>query len=73
MCLAACHWASVSSVVFGATIQDAKACGFRELLIPAEQMARLGGSAIQVRGGLLRDEAMELFRLWTVTVKSPPS
>jgi hypothetical protein len=30
-------------------------------------MKRLGGSKLEIQGGLLRDEAVELFRQWMTT------
>jgi tRNA(Arg) A34 adenosine deaminase TadA len=67
MCFSACHWANLDRVVYGASIADAAACGFRELSISNEQMKRLGGSKLEIQGGLLRDEAVELFRQWMTT------
>jgi tRNA(Arg) A34 adenosine deaminase TadA len=64
MCLAAIHWAKIVRVVYGATIADATAAGFSELCVPAEQLARLGGSPLRVEAGPLRDECRDLFRLW---------
>jgi tRNA(Arg) A34 adenosine deaminase TadA len=68
MCFAACHWAAVPVIVYGAGIADSVACGFRELIIPAADMARLGQSPIRLRGGVLRDEAVALFGLWQRTM-----
>jgi tRNA(Arg) A34 adenosine deaminase TadA len=64
MCFSACHWANLDRIVYGATIADAASCGFRELSVSNEQMKRLGGSKVQIESGLLRDEALELFRDW---------
>ena len=64
MCFAACHWARISRVVYGASIADALAAGFNELAIPAEEMKRQGGSRIEIIGGCLREEAVALFAAW---------
>lgn len=64
MCFSACHWAAVDRIVFGARIPDALAAGFRELSIPAADMARLGRSDVKVRGGVLAQEAEQLFKDW---------
>jgi tRNA(Arg) A34 adenosine deaminase TadA len=69
MCFAAGHWADLDQIIYGAGINDAVAFGFRELVIPAADMARLGGSRIRLRGGVCRDEAIELFRLYAKTVQ----
>jgi tRNA(Arg) A34 adenosine deaminase TadA len=64
MCLAAIHWSKISHVVFGASITDAAAAGFSELLVSARDLAKMGGSPLKVEGGLLRDECRALFDLW---------
>lgn len=70
MCLAAIHWANVDRVVFGASIADASAAGFRELAISAVSMVSLGGSPLRVEGGVLREECAGLFREWKELGKS---
>ena len=65
MCFSACHWANLGRIVYGASIADAAACGFRELSISNDQMKQLGGSAVEVEAGFLRDETLELFRAWS--------
>jgi tRNA(Arg) A34 adenosine deaminase TadA len=64
MCLAAIHWAKIDRVVFGATIADAAAAGFKELFVPAKDLAALGRSPLVVESGLLRDECAALFAEW---------
>jgi guanine deaminase len=64
MCFAACHWAKISRIVFGARIEDAKRSGFSELTISSKDMKQLGGSPVVVEGDFLRDEAMGLFDSW---------
>ncbi|HXT57195.1 MAG TPA: nucleoside deaminase [Pirellulales bacterium] len=67
MCTAALHWARVERVYYGATIDDAKAAGFNEMQVPAAEIARLGGSSIELLPGLLIDECRELFAAWKQT------
>jgi tRNA(Arg) A34 adenosine deaminase TadA len=64
MCFAACHWARISRIVYGANIQDAQRSGFHELTIPSTRMKELGGSPVMVAGDFLRDEAIELFHFF---------
>jgi len=64
MCFSACHWANLDRIVYGASIADAAACGFRELPVSNAELKRLGGSRIGLTAGLLLDEAIELFRDW---------
>lgn len=64
MCLAACHWAKLERVYFGASIEDATKAGFSELPVGAQHLAALGRSHLLVQGGLLMVECRELFELW---------
>src|SRR5690349_19538995 len=64
MCFAACHWAKLDAIYFGATIADARASGFSELSISNEQMKALGASRIRIVSGVLAEEARELFEEW---------
>ena len=64
MCFAACHWARLGRIVFGAAIADAAAAGFNELRLSNADMKRLGGSALAIEGGVLREEAAGLFHEW---------
>ena len=65
MCFSACHWAKISKIVFGALIEDARKLGFSELTISNEEMKRLGNSTIEIVGDILREENLELFKLWS--------
>ncbi len=71
MCLAAIHWAKLDRVLYGATIADAAAAGFHELRVPASMMVEVGGSALKVEVGPLREECRELFALWKKAGLSP--
>src|SRR2546421_4190680 len=64
MCFAACHWARIARIVYGASIRDASEFGFNELPISNDQMKQLGGSAVEIVPGCLRDENIALFSLW---------
>lgn len=72
MCFAACHWAGVARVVYGARIPDAARAGFRELALPAEEMARRGKSPIKLEGGVLAEECAGLFGEWKAAGKARP-
>lgn len=64
MCMAALHWARVDTVYFGAAIQDARAAGFNELAVPAEELLRHGGSSVRLAPETLREECRQLFDTW---------
>jgi len=64
MCFGACHWAHVDRIVYGATLADSAAIGFRELVIPNESMRSLGGGRMELVGGVLREECLAIFAAW---------
>ena len=64
MCMSALHWARVGTVYYGATISDADSAGFNELQLPAADLLRIGGSKVELIGGLLIEDCRELFELW---------
>jgi guanine deaminase len=72
MCFSACHWARISRIVFGARIGDAHHSGFHEMTISNRRMRSLGGSSIAIVGGVLREESMNLFRLWSAQSRRRP-
>jgi tRNA(Arg) A34 adenosine deaminase TadA len=71
MCLAACHWARVERIVYGARIADSIAAGFSELTIPAAELVKLGRSPVRV--DFLPDlqaECAGLFAAWRAAGQS---
>lgn len=64
MCFSACHWAKISTIVYGTRIEDAKKLGFSELTISNKEMKKFGNSQIEIVGDFLRDENLKLFELW---------
>lgn len=72
MCLSAIHWARIDAVYYGAAIADAQAAGFGELAFPAKDLARMGGSSLQVEVGPIERECVELFAQWKKSGLSKP-
>jgi len=64
MCFGAIHWARITRIVYAASIADARSFGFNELGISNDKMKQLAGSPVEMIGGLMRDEALGLFRAW---------
>lgn len=64
MCFAACHWARIGRIVYGTTIDDARAVGFNELSVSNADMKRLGKSPVQISPEFMREECRELFERW---------
>ena len=63
MCFSACHWARISKIVYGASVADSKRF-FDELIVYCKKLKQLGGSPIELIGGVMRDENLELFEQW---------
>ncbi|MCA9401049.1 MAG: nucleoside deaminase, partial [Candidatus Omnitrophica bacterium] len=64
MCFSACHWARIEKIVYGATINDARDAGFNELTVSNVQLKKYGESPIQIVGGCLKKETLQLFSDW---------
>jgi guanine deaminase len=63
MCRAAAFWAHLDRVVYAADTADAAGIGFDDGLI-REALATGGGPLRLATEQLMREEAMEVFRLW---------
>jgi guanine deaminase len=64
MCMAALHWARVGTVYFGATIADAAAAGFHEVLLPAAEVVARSGHRLELIADVRRQECAALFDEW---------
>lgn len=73
MCFSACLWASIRRIVYACSIADAARVGIRQIPITSSQMKRLSHGTIEVAGGLLRDESLELFTTWSRGGRRPRS
>lgn len=61
MCFSAIHWAGITSIIYGASISDAKKCGFGELEITNSAMKKMGKSRARLESGVLLGECRALF------------
>ena len=64
MCFTACHWARIDKIVYGARIKDAQKFEFNECTISNKKMKQAGKSSIEIIGDFLREENIDLFKLW---------
>ncbi len=62
MCAAACVWAGVSKVVFGASTQQLIDLGTKQIDLSCEAVGQKGFTTMEVIGGILADECLELFK-----------
>lgn len=71
MCFAACHWARVDAIVFGAEIADAARAGFHELHVSNELLKQQGGSEVEIVRGFMAEECRTLFDEWLAQTTKP--
>ena len=73
MCLAACYWARVSRIVFGATVNDVATNGFEDLQFYREIAKPIGQRSLREETGneQLRREAVSALRAWTSNLEAP--
>lgn len=64
MCFTAAHFASVSTIIFGARLEDARRFGFGRFPVPSATLKALAQSPIAVVGGFLRAESLEVMHRW---------
>lgn len=63
MCQGAILWAGIPQVVFGVSIEDLCSLGWNQIEIGAKDIvSRAPFAQCELRGGVLRDECLELFR-----------
>ncbi len=63
MCSAACIWAEISKIVFGASIEDTSKMGRKRILVSCKELIEKSPVKIEIIGGVLRDRCMELYKL----------
>jgi len=64
MCLAACHYAGINRVVFGAPIAAMHAITGNELLLDTDALFGNAPVRLQLHGGVLADECSLLLEQW---------
>ena len=72
MCLSAIHWSKIDRVVYGASIADASAAGFCELMVAAKTLVEMGKSPLRVESGLLSTDCAALLQEWRAAGLSQP-
>ena len=64
MCFGAIHWARLDALVYGTSIGDVHALGFNELGVSNDYLKNAGASPVQLIGGFMRQECLELLSAW---------
>ena len=62
MCAAACVWAGVSQIVFGASVQQLIDLGSKQIDLSCSSVVEKGFYKAEVVGGVLADKCLELFK-----------
>jgi tRNA(Arg) A34 adenosine deaminase TadA len=68
MCLAACYWARLDAVYYGASAADASRAGFDDAFLYEELRKDQAARSLPARQ-LLGDEAWSSFAAWLVSAK----
>jgi tRNA(Arg) A34 adenosine deaminase TadA len=63
MCFSASWWANISKLFYGISISDVINKGDRQIDVSCEYLNQHGNSSVVIKGGFLRDECFELFKL----------
>ena len=70
MCFSAIHWAKISAISYGTSIQDVAKLGFNELPVSNAQLIELGQSEITLEAGFLRQECLEMLQFWKTQTRA---
>ena len=62
MCAAACVWAGVSKIVYGASTEQLIDIGTKQIDLSCKTIVDRGFQNIEVIGGILAEECLELFK-----------
>ncbi|MGV2827055.1 nucleoside deaminase [Myxosarcina sp. GI1(2024)] len=62
MCAAACVWAGLSEIVFGASIKNLIGIGSKQIDLTCEEVIARGFQNVKVTKGILAHECLELFK-----------
>lgn len=62
MCSSLAVWANVTSIVFGASIDDTARLGRSRILLSAQEVVSRSPALVEVVGGVLAEECMTLYR-----------
>lgn len=71
MCLAACHWARLDAVFYGASAEDAAKAGFDDEFLYAE-FRKAPAARVLPEAQFLREEAWASFAAWIASAKKIP-
>lgn len=61
MCAAACVWTGIAEIIYGASIEDLILANQSQIQISCEEVIAKSSKNIQVTGGVLRKECLNLF------------
>jgi len=64
MCFGAIHWARISRLYYGTSIEDAAALGFNELRLSVLKIKELTGAPVEIIPNYKRDKCLELLEAW---------
>ena len=72
MCFAAIHWARITRIVYGASIQDAADHGFHEIHLSNQQIKQIGNLQLDITPGVMRERCLGCFKEWAKRTDHQP-
>lgn len=70
MCLSACHWCGVRSVVYAVTMEDEERFGLSAPTVRAESLARQLGDSMEIVSEVCRGEMLDVLETWLLQLTS---
>ncbi len=64
MCFGTIWWANISNIVYGTSIKESNSILDSDINIGVEELNKKTGNKISIRGGILKDEAVEVMKEW---------
>lgn len=71
MCFAAIHWARITKIVYGATVDDAMSMGFNEIPVYNRELKSSWNTGMEIVERFMYPECRDLFKLWKELCNNP--
>lgn len=65
MCFGSIWWANISNIVYGTTIKESNCILDTDINIGVEELNSKTGNKISIKGGILKEEAIEVMHNWS--------
>ncbi len=69
MCFGTIWWANITNLVYGASIQESNNILDTDINITVEELNSKTGNKINIKGGLLKEEAIQVMKEWETNLQ----